>query len=44
MTPEPDDQEIRARQRGRSVVMAALLIGFVVLIYFITIARMTGGS
>lgn len=42
MTPEPSDQEIRARQRGRSLVMAGLLIGFVVLVYFITIARMTG--
>ena len=42
MTPDPNDQEIRARQRSRSMVMAALLIGFVVLIYFITIARMGG--
>ena len=38
-----DPKEVRARQRSRSLVMAALLIGFVVLIYFITIARIGGG-
>jgi hypothetical protein len=42
MTPDPLDQEIRRRQRSRSLIMASLLIGFVVLIYFITIVRMTG--
>jgi hypothetical protein len=38
----PDEQELRRRQRSRSLVMAGLLLAFVVLIYFITIARMTG--
>lgn len=33
---------IRARQRGRAIVMALCLSGFVVLMYFITIARMSG--
>jgi len=42
MTPDPHERELRARQRSRSLVMAALLIGFVILIYFITIARMSG--
>lgn len=42
MTPDPNEKEIRARQRSRSLVMGGLLIGFVVLIYFITIARMSG--
>ena len=35
--------EIRARQRGRAVVMAIALAAFVALMYFITIARMSGG-
>jgi hypothetical protein len=42
MTPDPREDEVRARQRSRSLVMGALLLGFVVLIYFITIARMGG--
>lgn len=39
MTPQ-DEQEIRRRQRSRSIVMAVLLIGFVVLVYAISIAKM----
>ena len=39
MTPQ-DEQEIRRRQKGRSIIMAALLIGFVVLVYAISIAKM----
>ncbi len=39
MTPQEQD-EIRRRQRSRSIVMAALLIGFVVLVYAISIAKM----
>ncbi|MDP8994729.1 MAG: hypothetical protein M3N07_07095 [Pseudomonadota bacterium] len=35
------DEEIRARQRGRAVVMAITLAAFVVLMYLITIARMS---
>ncbi|MFN3946260.1 MAG: hypothetical protein ACK4K7_15150 [Allosphingosinicella sp.] len=34
--------EVRARQRGRAIVMALFLAAFVVLMYFITIARMSG--
>jgi hypothetical protein len=37
----PSDQEIRRRQRGRAIVMAVLLAVFVVLVYAITIAKMS---
>jgi len=37
------DDEIRRRQRSRAVVMALALGAFVVLMYLITIARMSGG-
>ena len=39
----PRDDEIRRRQRGRAVVMALALGAFVVLMYLITIVRMSGG-
>ena len=39
MTPQ-EQTEIRRRQRSRSILMAALLIGFVVLVYGISIAKM----
>jgi hypothetical protein len=43
MTGKNDrNDEIRARQRSRAVVMALALLAFVVLMYFITIARMSG--
>ena len=38
----PED-EIRRRQRSRAIVMALALGAFVVLMYFITIVRMSGG-
>ena len=39
--PAPDrDAEIRRRQRGRAIVTALLLFGFVVLVYAISIAKM----
>jgi hypothetical protein len=37
----PGDAEIRRRQRARAVVMAVLLAAFVVLVYAITIAKMS---
>ena len=37
MTP---DDEFRARQRSRNLVLGLVLVGLVVLFYFITIARM----
>jgi hypothetical protein len=37
MTP---DDEYRARQRSRNLVLGLVLVGFAVLFYFITIARM----
>ena len=43
MTPNDDrTPEIRRRQKGRALVMALLLGAFVLLIYGITIVRMTG--
>lgn len=38
---DPRDEEIRRRQRGRALVMGLLLAAFAVLIYAITIAKMT---
>jgi hypothetical protein len=39
--PEVDDAEIRRRQRSRAILMGVLLGLFVILIYAITIAKMT---
>lgn len=39
MTPQ-DENEIRRRQKGRSIIMAVLLIAFVALVYGISIAKM----
>ena len=36
----PEDEVIRKRQRARARIMALLLAAFVVLIFFITIAKM----
>jgi hypothetical protein len=44
MTPDErkaEDVEIRRRQRGRALVTAVLLGLFVILVYAITIAKMT---
>jgi hypothetical protein len=38
---EPNEKELRRRQRSRSVITAVLLVAFVVLIYAVTIAKMT---
>ena len=35
-------EEVRRRQRSRALVMALLLAAFAVLVYAITIVRMTG--
>jgi hypothetical protein len=43
MTPE-EEKLVRQRQRSRAVVMGLLLVGFVVLIYAITIVKMTGAQ
>jgi len=37
------DDEVRRRQRSRAIVMALALGAFVILMYLITIARMSGG-
>ena len=36
------DDKVRARQKSRALVMAIVLVAFVVLMYLITIARMSG--
>lgn len=38
---DPRQDEIRRRQRSRAIVMGLLLGAFVILVYFITIAKMT---
>ena len=38
---EPSDEEIRRRQKSRALVTAVLLAAFVVLVYAITIAKMS---
>jgi hypothetical protein len=43
MTPE-EETEFKRRQRGRNLVMALLLAAFVVLFFFITIARIGGAQ
>jgi len=43
MTPE-DQAEFNRRRKGRNLVMALLLAGFVVLFFFITIARIGGAQ
>ena len=40
MTPE-EDTEFNRRRRGRNLAMALLLAGFVILFFFITIARIS---
>ena len=39
MTPE-EEAEFKRRRRGRNIALALVLVGFVVLFYLITIARM----
>ena len=39
MTPLPEDEIIRARQKARAKVMAWLLGAFVVLMFLITVAK-----
>ena len=41
MTPKDPLDETRRRQKSRALIMALLLAGFVILIYAITIAKMT---
>jgi hypothetical protein len=40
-TPEQDPDQFRARQRSRAVAMALALGAFVVLMYLISIVKMT---
>jgi hypothetical protein len=38
--PRPEDEVIRARQETRARIMAWLLVGFVVLLFLITLAKL----
>jgi hypothetical protein len=38
--PRPEDEVIRARQKARARIMAWLLAAFIILLFFITIAKM----
>jgi hypothetical protein len=40
---ENDDDQIRARQRSRSIVMAVLLGAFVILVFAISIVKIKAG-
>ena len=40
VSPDPVTEEVRRRQRARAIMMAVGLGGLVILIYFITIAKM----
>ena len=40
MANDPHDDEVRARQRSRSIFMAICLVAFAILMFAITIARM----
>ncbi len=44
MKPDGPEDQIRARQRSRATVMGLALAAFVILLYFITIAKMSGNS
>ncbi len=41
MTPDGEQDRIRARQKSRALVMAIALGAFVILMFAITIAKMT---
>jgi hypothetical protein len=42
MIPPIDDREIRRRQRSRALITALLLGAFVLLMYFVAIAKIAG--
>lgn len=45
MTPDdPNRAEFDRRRRARAIVTGLILAGFVALFYFITIARISGGT
>lgn len=44
MTQLDPQDEVRRRQRSRALVMGVALMAFVVLLYFITIAKMAVAS
>ncbi len=43
MTP-PDPDPVRRRQKGRALVMGLALGAFVILMFFVSIAKMSVGS
>lgn len=43
MTPQSEDEVIKARQRSRAIVMAVALGAFVVLVFAVSIAKISAG-
>lgn len=43
MTPDSNDELIRRRQVARARIMAVLLGGFAILIFFVAIVKIKGG-
>jgi hypothetical protein len=41
VSEDPHTEEVRRRQRSRALIMAVGLGGFVILVFLITIAKMT---
>ena len=41
---EPKDEQDQRRRSTRNWVLFAVLLGFVVLVYFVSIVRMSGGT
>lgn len=44
MTPEQQRQDLDRRRRARNWALLLALLGLVVLFYFLTMARLTGGG
>lgn len=40
-SPDPGQDEVRRRQKSRAIVMGVILAAFVILVYAITIAKMS---
>ena len=43
MAKRSGDSELRRRQRSRNLALLAVLVGFVVLVYLVSLVRMGGG-
>ena len=43
MAKHSDDSELRRKQRSKNLALLAVLVGFVVLVYLVSLVRMGGG-